>query len=294
MTGRELRGKVQIRAERGVTKNMGRLAGKCAVITGIGPGNGSAIAHAFAHEGADLVLLSFATAALEETVAAVKQLGRKAIVVVGDVGLRATWDQAAELARSEFGRIDVVVNNAAHGQWSNVLEVSEQTFDETLRTNLKSVFYSCQTFIPIMIERGGGAFVNISSVNGLIANPSFVDYSTSKAALHGLTRSVALDFGLRGIRANCIAPGAVFTPAAAAALDAEEARSIRDNYVLGRWCAPEDVANAAVFLASDEASFITGVVLPVDGGLTIQTPEAAVRKSFRARWRKDSVKIEDA
>jgi 3-oxoacyl-[acyl-carrier protein] reductase len=272
---------------------MGRLAGKCAIITGIGPGNGSAIARAFAREGADLALLSFATTALEETAEAVEQLGRKVVVIVGDVGVRASWEQAAEVVRARYGGLDVVVNNAAQGQWSNVLEVSEQTFDETMRTNLKSVYFSCQTFIPLMIEQGGGAFVNISSVNGLIANPSFVDYSTSKAALHGLTRSVALDFGAHGVRANCIAPGAVFTPAAAADLDAEEARSIRDNYVLGRWCSPEDVANAAVFLASDEASFITGIVLPVDGGLTIQTPEAAVRKSFRARWRKDSVKIQD-
>jgi 3-oxoacyl-[acyl-carrier protein] reductase len=272
---------------------MGRLAGKCAIITGIGPGNGSAIARAFAREGADLALLSFATTALEETAEAVEQLGRKVVVIVGDVGVRASWEQAAEVVRARYGGLDVVVNNAAQGQWSNVLEVSEQTFDETMRTNLKSVYFSCQTFIPLMIEQGGGAFVNISSVNGLIANPSFVDYSTSKAALHGLTRSVALDFGAHGVRANCIAPGAVFTPAAAADLDAEEARSIRDNYVLGRWCSPEDVANAAVFLASDEASFITGIVLPVDGGLTIQTPEAAVRKSFRARWRKDSVKIQN-
>ena len=293
MTDGALEGNLQTSAGRKAKKIMERLADKCAVITGIGPGNGSAIARAFAREGADLVLLSFATPALEETAAAVKALGRKALVVIGDVGVRATWEQAAKAVKAEFGRLDVVVNNAARGQWSNVLEVSEQTFDETLRTNLKSVYFSCQTFIPLMIERGGGAFVNISSVNGLIANPSFVDYSTSKAALHGLTRSVALDFGAKGVRANCIAPGAVFAPAAAAALDAEEARSIRDNYVLGRWCAPEDVANAAVFLASDEASFITGVVLPVDGGLTIQTPEAAVRKSFRARWRKDSVNIQD-
>jgi len=170
---------------------------------------------------------------------------------------------------------------AAAGQWANVLEVSEEQWDATLRTNLKSVYFSFQTFIPEMIERGGGVFVNISSVNGLIANPSFVDYATSKSALHGLTRNVALDFGLKGIRASCIAPGAIFSPVGEAGLDEEEARSIRDNYVLGRWGAPQDVANAAVFLASDEASFITGIILPVDGGLTIQTPEAAVRKSFR-------------
>jgi NAD(P)-dependent dehydrogenase (short-subunit alcohol dehydrogenase family) len=273
---------------------MGRLAGKIAVVTGVGPGNGSAIACTFAREGADLALATFASSALEETMIAIKALGRRAIVIEGDVGRRETWLRTAAAVGAEFGGVDIVVNNAAAGKWANVLEVSEEQWDATLRTNLKSVYFSFQTFIPEMIERGGGVFVNISSVNGLIANPSFVDYATSKSALHGLTRNVALDFGPKGIRACCIAPGAIFSPAGEALLDDEEARSIRDNYVLGRWGVPQDVANAAVFLASDEASFITGVILPVDGGLTIQTPEGAVRKSFRARWRTDSVSFRDA
>jgi NAD(P)-dependent dehydrogenase (short-subunit alcohol dehydrogenase family) len=161
-----------------------------------------------------------------------------------------------------------------------------------MRTNLKSVYFSCQTFIPRMMASGGGVFVNISSVNGSIANPSFVAYATSKSALNGLTRNIALDYGPKGIRANAIAPGAIFSPSAVARLDGEEANSIRDNYPIGRWGAPEDVANAALYLASDEASFVTGIVLTVDGGLTIQTPEGAVRKSFRARWRSSRVSLE--
>lgn len=273
---------------------MGRLAGKVAVVTGIGPGNGSAIARTFAREGADLALATFRTPAVEETVTAVEALGRRVIVVEGDVGRRETWDKTAAAVRAEFGGADIVVNNAATGHWANVLEETEEEFDRTLRTNVKSAFFSFKTFIPEMVERGGGVFVNISSVNGLIANPSFIGYATSKSALHGLTRNVALDFGLKGIRANCIAPGAIFSSIAEAKLDEEEARSIRDNYVLGRWGAPQDVANAALFLASDEASFVTGVILPVDGGLTIQTPEGAVRKSFRARWRNDIVSIRGA
>ncbi len=264
------------------------------MITGIGPGNGSAISRTFAREGADLVLATFHTPALEETVTAIKDLGRRVVVVEGDVGLRETWDKTAEAVRAEFSGADIVVNNAAVGRFANVLQVTEQEWDNTQRTNVKSVFHSFRTFLPEMIERGGGVFVNISSVNGLIANPRLVDYATSKSALHGLTRNVALDFGLKGIRANCIAPGAIFSPVTEAKLDGEEARSIRDNYVVGRWGLPQDVANAALFLASDEASFITGVVLPVDGGLTIQTPEGSVRKSFRARWRGDLVSIQDA
>ena len=196
---------------------MGRLAGKIAVVTGVGPGNGSAIARTFAREGADLALATFVTPALEETVTAIKALGRRAIVIEGDVGRRETWERTAAAVRAEFGGVDIVVNNAAAGQWANVLEVSEEQWDATLRTNLKSVYFSFQTFIPEMIERGGGVFVNISSVNGLIANPSFVDYATSKSALHGLTRNVALDFG----------------PRASAPVASRQARSFRRS---GRLC----------------------------------------------------------
>jgi NAD(P)-dependent dehydrogenase (short-subunit alcohol dehydrogenase family) len=263
---------------------MDRLAGKVAVITGIGPGIGSAISRTFAREGADLVLAGFANTAFDVTVAAARDFGRRVATVHGDVGLRATWKEIAAAAAA-FGRVHIVVNSAAIGHFAHLLEVTEEQWDETMRTNLKSVYLSCQTFIPGMIAAGGGVFVNISSVNASVANPSLIDYATSKSGLNALTRNIALDYGLKGIRANVVAPGAIFTPAAAAALDEEEAKSIRDNYLVGRWGEPQDVANAALFLASDEASFVTGIVLTVDGGLTIQTPEAAVRRSFRSRWR---------
>jgi NAD(P)-dependent dehydrogenase (short-subunit alcohol dehydrogenase family) len=275
------------------SEEMDRLAGKIAVITGIGPGIGSAISRTFAREGADLVLISLANSALDETIAAVRSLGRRAIAVHGDVGRRATWEEAAAAAAAEFNRVDIVVNSAATGRFAHILEVTEEQWDETMRTNLKSVYFSCHTFIPGMISAGGGVFVNISSVNGSIANPSLVDYATSKSGLNGLTRNIALDYGPKGIRANSIAAGAIFTLAAGAALDEDEAKSIRDNYLVGRWGAPQDVANAALYLASDEASFVTGTILTVDGGLTIQTPEAAMRKSFRARWRANRASIQD-
>jgi NAD(P)-dependent dehydrogenase (short-subunit alcohol dehydrogenase family) len=271
---------------------MDRLAGKVAVITGIGPGIGSAIARTFAREGADLILAGFVNPAFEETVADLRRSGRLVTAVHGDVGRRTVWDEIAAVADRDFSRVHVVVNSAATGRFAHILDVPEEEWDETMRTNLKSVYFSCQTFIPRMMASGGGVFVNISSVNGSIANPSFVAYATSKSALNGLTRNIALDYGPKGIRANAIAPGAIFSPSAAARLDGEEANSIRDNYPIGRWGAPEDVANAALYLASDEASFVTGIVLTVDGGLTIQTPEGAVRKSFRARWRSSRVSLE--
>jgi NAD(P)-dependent dehydrogenase (short-subunit alcohol dehydrogenase family) len=272
---------------------MERLAGKTAVITGIGPGIGSAIARAFAREGADLVLAGFENAAFERTIEAVKSMGRRVAVVRGDVGRRLIWDEIAKTAAAEVGRVHVVVNSAARGRFAHILDIAEDEWDETMRINIKSVYFSCKTFIPTMIAAGGGVFVNISSVNASIANPSLVAYATSKSALNGLTRNIALDFGPKGIRANAIAPGAIFSNEAAATLDPDEAKSIRDNYPIGRWGTPEDVANAAVYLASDEASFVTGVVLTVDGGLTIQTPEGAVRKSFRARWRSNRARLQD-
>lgn len=271
---------------------MARLEGKVAVVTGVGPGIGSAIARAFASEGANLVLVSRGGPALEEVAAEVGASGGGVVVVRGTTAKRETWDQVKD-AVAMLGGVDIVVNSSATAHWANILELTEEEWDETMAVNLKSVYFSCQSFIPQMIERGGGVFVNISSVNGLIANPRMVDYATSKSGLHGLTRNVALDFGAQGIRANVIAPGAIFTEAAEAEMDDFERRTTVDNYPVGRWGAPTDVAHAAVYLASDEASFVTGVILNVDGGLTIQTPEAAVRKSFRARWRDSTVSISD-
>src|ERR1700722_19824149 len=147
---------------------MGRLAGKVAVITGIGPGIGSAISRTFAREGADLLLASLPNPALDDTVAAARASGRRVVAVHGDVGLRATWEAVGAAADAELGRVDIVVNSAATGHFAHILEVTEEQWDETIRTNLKSVFFSCRTFIPRMIAAGGGVFVNISSVNGSI------------------------------------------------------------------------------------------------------------------------------
>src|SRR5438552_3187461 len=139
---------------------MDRLAGKIAVVTGIGPGIGSAIARTFAREGAALVLAGFANSAFDETVEAVRGLGRRVVAVQGDVGLRATWERIGALGDAEFGRVDIVVNSAARGRFAQFLDVTEDQWDETLRINLKSVFFSCQTFLPRMIAAGGGVFVN--------------------------------------------------------------------------------------------------------------------------------------
>ncbi len=146
-----------------------------------------------------------------------------------------------ETADAEFGlrayRCQAV---AAIGRFAPILEVREDEWDETMRTNLKSVYLTgCHAFIPRMVDAGGGVFVNISSVNAEVANPSSAPYAASKAAINGLTRNIALDYGPKGIRANAIAPGAIFTRSAASELDEEEARSVRDNYPIGRWGRPK-------------------------------------------------------
>ena len=142
---------------------------------------------------------------------------------------------------------------------------------------------------PEMIRNGGGALVLISTVNATITNPGFGLYGAGKGGLNALTRSIALDYGRDGIRANAIAPGQIVGERGRASLaeDTLEEQASRDCYPIGRYGKPEDIANAALFLASDEADFVTGIVLTADGGLTLQSPEALVRPSFRLRWRDD-------
>lgn len=270
---------------------MHRLAGKVAVITGVGPGIGRSISLAYAREGAKVVLVSRGGDALDRTAADIAAAGGEARVIVGNTAERETWDRIKAAADESFGDVNLVVNSAASAHLGNVLEITEEEWDDTMAVNLKSAFHSFQTFIPKMIENGGGTFVNISSINGIIANPRLVDYATSKAGLNGLTRNMALDFGLQGLRFNVIAPGAIFTDEAEAELDEVEVATTRDGYPVGRWGKPDDIASAAVFLGSDESSFITGQTLRVDGGLTLITPEANTRQSFRARWRAGEVRI---
>jgi NAD(P)-dependent dehydrogenase (short-subunit alcohol dehydrogenase family) len=161
---------------------------------------------------------------------------------------------------------------------------------------LKSVYLGAKHCIPEMRKAGGGAIVNISSANGLISNPSFAAYSAAKSGVLGLTRNLAIDYGLEGIRVNAICPGLIVNEQTEARLlaDEAEARGSRDPYLVGRWGRPQDVAFAALYLASDEAAFVTGTVLAVDGGLTCQSPEATIRPSFRRRWRRDVAMIRDA
>jgi NAD(P)-dependent dehydrogenase (short-subunit alcohol dehydrogenase family) len=277
------------------TGRAGRLEGKVAIVTGAGPGIGRSIAALFAAEGARVTLVDLEPTAARETERRIRDAGGHAVVVEGDAASAADWARVLEVTIAEHGGVDVLVNGAAPWSGGAVLDIDEAVWDRALAVGLTSVYLGARACLPRMVERGGGAIVSISSANGLVANPGFADYITAKTGVIGLSRSIALDYGRQGIRSNVICPGLIVNETTEPALlaDADEARGSRDPYLVGRWGAPEDVAYAALYLASDEAAFVTGTVLVVDGGLTCQSPEATIRPSFRERWRDDLAVIRD-
>ena len=275
---------------------MARLGGKVAIVTGAGPGIGRAIPQAFAREGASVTLVDVQTQAAEETVAAIRAAGGDAQVMQGDAANSADWRLVVEQTVRQFGRLDILVNSASWTRALPAVDLEEEDWDRSIAVTLKSVYLGAKHCIPPMLRSGGGAIVNISSANGLISNPGFAAYSAAKSGVIGLTRNLAIDYGLQGIRVNAICPGLIINSRTEERLlsDQQEARGCLDPYLVGRWGRPEDVAFAALYLASDEAAFVTGAVLAVDGGLTCQSPEATTRPSFRRRWRQDIALIQDA
>ncbi len=238
---------------------MSRQAGKRAVVTGGGSGIGRATCRRFAAVGATVVVADL--------------LGERAEAVAAEIGgaaIEADVTVAADVTRmvEAAGRVDVLVNNAGGGFADDLLEISEEEWDTDVAINLKSAFLCSKAVLPGMIEQGSGVIVSITSVNGMafFANEP---YSAAKAGLISLTRSMAVRYGRHGIRAVAIAPGTIRSPLWQERVDKEPAifeRLVR-WYPLGRVGEPEDVANAVAFLASDDASWITGEVLRVDGGL---------------------------
>jgi NAD(P)-dependent dehydrogenase (short-subunit alcohol dehydrogenase family) len=267
------------------------LKEKVAIVAGAGWGGiGAATALRFAEEGAKLVINSYIDEdKLEETAAAIRAAGGEVVQVSGDVAEHSTWQAIVEAAQSNFGRIDILMHNAAKSYLRPVIEFSDEEWDQAFAVTLKGPWLGAKYCIPIMSAQGGGSIVFTSTVNATITNPLFGVYSASKGGLNALTRSIALEYGRAGIRCNAIAPGQIVGERESKRLaqDPLEERLSRECYPLGRYGSPQEIANAALFLASDWASFITGIVLTADGGLTLQSPEALVRPSFRARWRDD-------
>ncbi len=247
-----------------------------AIVTGAGSsgpgvGNGKAASILFAREGAKLVLVDAVAARAEETLAAVREEGADAITVSADVTSAEDCRRMVDAAVDRFGRLDILDNNVGISRRGTVLEVTEEHWDQVMSVNVKSIVLASKYAIPKMIDSGGGSIVNISSVAGLRAHQS-TPYTTSKAAVIGLTFSMAADHGRDGIRVNCIAPGLVYTPMVAPRMDEQLRRERRDATPLGTEGTAWDVAWAALYLASDESRWVTGIVIPVDAGLTVTTP----------------------
>ncbi len=251
---------------------MGRLDGKVALITGAGTGIGAAAARIFAREGAKVAINGRRLAPLEQVAAAVKAAEGEALVVQGDASNEADVARIVGRTVEAFGPITVLFNNAAIGDEESVThEITPEEWDRTIGINLRGVFLMSRAVIPHMLAAGGGSIINNSSRNALQALVHSAAYSTSKAGLNGLTRVMALEYAQKNIRVNAICPGLVITE-----MTKEDVKPylsgekpITDRAPSGRLGQPEDIAYAALFLASDESTWVTGVSLPVDGGRSI-------------------------
>jgi len=252
-----------------------RLSGKVAIITGAGSGIGKASAELFAEEGARVLAVDWNREKGESTAAAIRREGGEAFYCDADVSRREDVERMVGTALEKYERLDVLFNNAAVQIMAKLVDTTEETWDRIQSVNLKGVFLGCKYAIPAMIRTGGGSIINMASVLGFVGDPDLAAYCAAKGGVISLTKVTALTYGTHGIRVNCICPGDVNTPMVAAyfdnAPDPEQLRQeVYSKYALRRIASPAEVAQVAVFLASDASSFITGSTLVVDGGLTVK------------------------
>lgn len=247
---------------------MQRLAGKVALVTGGGRGLGRAIGLAFAREGAHVGVLDLKDEVAQDAVAAITAEDGSAVAITGNVAKRDDVFRAVETVKDAFGGLDILVNNAMWNRYGPLEEQTEEMIGRMIDVGLKGVVWGYQAALPHMIAAGGGSIINIGSPSSMLAMKHGVMYSAIKAAVLGMTRSGAAEFGPHNIRVNAIAPGSTPTEGANLVVTEEGWERRRARVPLGRLGRPEDIASAAVFLASDEAGFITGDMLFVDGGQT--------------------------
>ena len=247
-----------------------RLQHKVMVVTGGAAGIGLATVLRCTQERAKVVVLDIAEAEDKETEQMLQSWKEEGLFIRADVTKESDWQQAIGIVEKQYGRIDVLFNNAGTSVVEEVTEVTEQEWDSLLNLNLKGVFLGAKHAIPLMLKSGGGTIINNASVFGLIGNPKMPTYCASKGGVIALTRQLAVDYAKQNIRVNCICPGLVLTPRIQRYFDQELPRM--EEYLrvipMGRAAQPEEIAETVLFLASDEASYITGSILVVDGSWT--------------------------
>ncbi len=248
-----------------------RLENKIALITGGGTGIGLSCARLFVREGAKVVIFGRRKNRLDDAVREIEEneLGDSVLAVSGDVTRHEDIKRLVKTTLDAHGRVDILVNCAGVFTGAPLHEIKDDEWDAVLDLNMTSVFKLTREVLPHMIQRKSGNIVNISSILGLVAVPGTAAYNVSKGAVNQFTRSLAVEYGSSGIRSNAICPGLIATEMTEELMNNEDLmQEWSKNYPIGRFGQPEDVAQACLFLASDESSFVTGALLPVDGGFT--------------------------
>jgi NAD(P)-dependent dehydrogenase (short-subunit alcohol dehydrogenase family) len=248
-----------------------RLKDKVVIITGAGMGIGQTMAILFSKEGAKIVIAEINEQAGHETLKKIMEIGGEAIYVLTDISKEENVETMAKETLQKFGRIDVLCNNAGVDDFKTdgpVTEVTEETLDRILGVNLKGVFFCCKHTIPAMIKGGGGSIINLSSVAAIIGRGSHDVYTASKGGILAITRSIATEFAGHQVRCNAICPGPTITPMIGGRLDDPK---VAERYMppIGRFGTPQDIAHCGLYLASNEASWVTGQTFVLDGGVTV-------------------------
>ena len=247
---------------------MPRLHNKVSIITGAAQGIGLATALKFAKEGAIVIVCDVKQAAIEEAVQQCKALGAQAVGYVMDVTQRAMVDAVVAKVQTQFGRIDVLVNNAGITQDARLVKMTIEQFDRVIDVNLRGVFHCAQAVTDTMLAQGQGVILNASSVVGIYGNFGQTNYAATKFGVIGFTKTWSRELGPKGIRVNAVAPGFIATPILATIPD-NVLKEMESRVPLKRLGKPEEIANVYAFLASDEASYINGAVIEVSGGMTV-------------------------